>query len=106
MGINGQRFSDRYSAQVKEIKIHLLDFVKSLNIRRETNARVDETGAGGDTGVGAGMEAGTVVGIGDIVLTNRGFPRLPPDVMGDLTKKQWEVLMRKYLSQHYSTSFH
>lgn len=103
MGVNAQRFSDRYQAQVSEMKRHLLEYAKSMRTRQEAAA----------SGI-AGAEAGTVGGVGgndtgsgiDIVLTNRGFPRLPAEVMDDLTKKQWELLMRKYLSRHYSTSFH
>jgi hypothetical protein len=99
MGVNAQRFSDRYHAQVSEMKRHLLEYAKSMRTRQEAAA----------SGI-----AGTVGGVGDndpgieidIGLTNRGFPTLPAEVMGDLTKKQWELLMRKYLSRHYSTSAH
>lgn len=33
-----------------------------------------------------------------------GFPRLPVEVKGELRKKQWEILLRQYLSEHYSKS--
>jgi hypothetical protein len=99
MGVNAQRFSDRYHAQVSEMKRHLLEYAKSMRTRQEAAA----SGIAGTVGGVGDNDTGSEI---DIVLTNRGFPRLPAEVMGDLTKKQWELLMRKYLSRHYSTSFH
>ena len=95
MGVNSQSFSDRYHAQVTEMKRLLLEYVKSMRTRQELNA-------GGGAGRADGV-SDTVNDI-DISLMNRGFPRLPKEVKGDLTKKQWEFLLRKYLSHHYSMS--
>ncbi|KAF8808488.1 hypothetical protein BYT27DRAFT_7255600 [Phlegmacium glaucopus] len=37
----------------------------------------------------------------DILTMMNGFPMVPPDVKGELMKKQWENLLRSYLSAHY-----
>lgn len=38
----------------------------------------------------------------NIQKSDNGFPKLPVEVKGELTKKQWEHLLRQYLSEHYS----
>lgn len=40
----------------------------------------------------------------EITLNPNGFPKLPNNVTGDLTKKDCESLLRRYLSRRYGTS--
>ncbi|KAF8810541.1 hypothetical protein BYT27DRAFT_7209334 [Phlegmacium glaucopus] len=83
----------------------VLDFVKLIKSK-------DGHSAGGvTTGTQAvGTQAVSTQAVGtqqvgsqplDILTTTNGFPMVPPDVQGELMKKQWENLLWSYLSAHY-----
>jgi hypothetical protein len=97
MGFNGQSFLERYDAQIGEMKRLLMSFVISIRDRHNMGNAAGAAGAARQDGMGGSAEV-------DIEITRNGFPKLPGAVTRDLTKKQWEILLRKYLSQHYSKS--
>ena len=105
-GLNGQSFVERYHSQVMEMKRLLLAFMKSIRDRKETQ----ETGNTPDPDSQIRQAAGTAESADeiniDIEIKPNGFPILPREILGDLTKRQWEFVLRKYLSLHYSKSFH
>jgi hypothetical protein len=113
MGFKGQSFKNRYHDNVIAMNRLLLDFVKSIKSKDGQSAGGLNTGIQqvgtqqvGTQQVGTQQVGTQQVGSGptqplDILSTTNGFPMVPPDVQGELMKKQWENLLRSYLSAHY-----
>ncbi|KAF8802332.1 hypothetical protein BYT27DRAFT_7112774, partial [Phlegmacium glaucopus] len=118
VGRNGQSFTARYNDKVMEIKRLLLDFVKSIrtqdgqlasSVSNRTGADDHPSGSGShstnlvdlQSGVNAFPSPRQAIDLVDLSSGINGFPMLPQAVTGDLTKKQWEHILRSFLSQHY-----
>jgi hypothetical protein len=135
MGIRGKSFVEKYNEQVMELNRLMLGYVKDIRYKSTPvprSSEIPETGrpAGSRsmTGDTAMVEAAGVVTVGsgaagtggmagtkiaeapaktiEVKITENGFPKLPIEVKGDLKKKEWEKLLRPFLSHHYSASFH
>ena len=80
--------------------------MKSIRDRKETQ----ESGNTPDPDFQIRQAAGTAESADEININieikPNGFPILPREILGDLTKRQWEFVLWKYLSLHYSKSFH
>jgi len=91
MGSRGQSFSDRHDDLVMEMKRKLMDFVKSLQARREMAA------LGNPTEIGNHELARP-----EVRMTERGYPILPHEASSaGGNKRQLEHMMRAFLTQHY-----
>lgn len=109
MGYRGHSFGHRYKNEVNEMTRHLLDFIKSIRSNRESATRVETAGilgAAAEAGMAVGKEIDGTQGTAtiNVIKSSNRFPKLPVEVKGELTKKQSEILLRQYLSDHYSRS--
>ncbi len=89
LGAPAEPFEEQHQNQVTEMKRLVLLYVKGLQDMLNPGSHVDLTESAPTTKFE--MES--------------GFPKLPPSLnYSGWSKKQLEVLMRSYLSHHYSRS--
>jgi hypothetical protein len=90
LGIAGGNFFDQHNPLVREMMRKFLDYAKSARLEAADPQIVEQ------------RQAGPEPDPLEIRMTNDGFPIIPKVVMErDLKKREWEALLRVFLTQHY-----
>jgi hypothetical protein len=112
MGYDGKSFTASHPGPNNELARLMVEYVSYIRDLKAmgSNEAVRVPGAAGGEGVEERLtttgRTGTASKEIDIEVNDNGFPIMPINVMGDLTKTQLEKVLRTYLSAHYGTQYY